>query len=607
VAAVQGIVLTVAASGLLDRLTAMIAVAAALLLLAESFGRDVIWLYRAGAGPRTRRALRLAVTVLALGLVWADLLAPGRAWEFSPAAFARLPVEGLVLAAVALVLPRWPRWIVAAVAGVLLGVLTIAKILNIAFYEFDDRAFDPVFDWASIRPAVGVVRAAIGSANADIAFALVVLGLVVLVCAIIAATVHITTVASRHRRGAFRGLAVLTAVWAVCAGLSLQFVPGFPVASTSAAGVAVAQVRAIQAAFTDQRFFEQAIHSPDPEARVPASDLLSGLRGKDVVIAFVEAYGDVAIRGTSFSAGIDASLRQDDASLASAGWSTRSAWVTAPSYGGVSQLAHSTLQSGVWVDSLQRYAELLGTSRFTLSGAFGKAGWRTVSDSPEDGPSFPAGKSFYHFDQLLDRDNVGYHGPAFSYASMPDQYTFAAFQRLELTPGHKPVMAEMDLVSSHWPWSPVPTMVPWDKVGDGSIYGPMTAKRASLFAIESNASLERQLYSKSIQYSMQALTSWVTELNDPNLVVILLGDEQPDTPISTPGRTSHELPISIIARDPSVFRQIDSWRWQDGLVPGNSAPDELMSAFRNQFLDTFSTASSAVASAHRPAAPQQPR
>ena len=50
VAAVQGIVLTVAASGLLDRLAGMIAVAAALLLLAESFGRDVIWLYRTGAG-----------------------------------------------------------------------------------------------------------------------------------------------------------------------------------------------------------------------------------------------------------------------------------------------------------------------------------------------------------------------------------------------------------------------------------------------------------------------------------------------------------------------------------------------------------------------------
>ena len=46
VAAVTGIVLIVAASGLIDRRTGMIAVAAALLLLAESFGRNVMWLYR---------------------------------------------------------------------------------------------------------------------------------------------------------------------------------------------------------------------------------------------------------------------------------------------------------------------------------------------------------------------------------------------------------------------------------------------------------------------------------------------------------------------------------------------------------------------------------
>ena len=72
VAAVQGIVLTVAASGVVDRRTGMIAVAAALLLLAESFGRNVIWLYRTGAGPRTRRALRIAITGLAVVLLWGD-------------------------------------------------------------------------------------------------------------------------------------------------------------------------------------------------------------------------------------------------------------------------------------------------------------------------------------------------------------------------------------------------------------------------------------------------------------------------------------------------------------------------------------------------------
>jgi hypothetical protein len=605
VAAVQGIVLTVAASGLLDRLTAMIVVAVALLLLAESFGRDVIWLYRAGAGPRTGRALRLAIIAVSVVLVWSDLLAPDRAWQFTPAAFVRIPLEGLVLVAVALVLPPRPRRIVAAVAGILLSVLTFAKILNVAFYEYADRAFNPVFDWASIGSAVRTVRAAIGVKSTDIALAVLGLGLILLVCAITAATIHITTVAARHRRAAVRGLAALTAVWAVCAGLSLQLVPRSPVASTSAAGLAVAQLRATQAAFQDQRLFEQAIHSPDPEARIPASDLLTGVRGKDVIIAFVESYGDVSVQGTTFSPGIDAALRRDNASLAGAGWSAQSAWVTAPSYGGTSQLAHSTLQSGVWVNSLQRYAELTGTQRFTLSGAFGKAGWRTVSDSPEDGPSFPVGTSFYHFDQLLNRFNVGYHGPHFGYASMPDQYVLAEFQRLELAPGHRPVMAEMDLVSSHWPWTPLPTMVPWNQVGDGSIFDPMPAKGES--AIGRSANTVRQAYGRSIQYTMQALTSWVTELNDPNLVLILLGDEQPDAPISTPGRVSHNLPISIIARDPSVFRQIASWRWQDGLLPGRSAPLAPMSAFRDQFLDTFSTVSSQAASVHGPAAPQQPR
>ncbi len=605
VAAVQGIVLTVAVSGLLDRLAGMIAVAAALLLLAESFGRDVIWLYRAGAGPRTHRALRLAITVLSAVLVWGVLVAPDRALRFTPAAFARIPVEGLVLVAIALVLPTWPRRIVAAVAGILFALLTLVKILNIAFYEEIGRAFNPVFGWLDIGPAVGVVRDSIGPTRTNIALAALWLGVILLVGAITAATIHITTVAARQRRATVRGLAALTAVWALCAGLSLQFVPGSPVASTSAAGLAVVQVRDTQTALRDQRRFEKVLHGSDPEASVPVSDLLTGLRGKDVIIAFVESYGQVAVQGTNFSPGIDAVLRRDTASLAHAGWSTRSAWLTSPGFGGVSQLAHSTLQSGLWVNTELRYAELVASRRFTLSDAFGKAGWRTVSDSPEDDPVWPPGTQFYHYDKLYNRFNVAYHGPAFSYASMPDQYTMAELQRLELGPGHKPVMAEIDLVSSHYPWAPLPTMVPWNKIGNGSIFDPMPARGETPLSVLGSASKERQAFAKGIQYSLQALTSWVTELNDPNLVLILLGDEQPASPITRPG-ASHEVVVSIIAHDPSVFRQIAPWRWQDGLLPGPSAPLEPMNAFRNHFLGAFSTASSQAASAHRPAAPEPP-
>jgi phosphatidylglycerophosphate synthase len=606
VAAVQGIVLTVAASGLLDRRAGMIAVAAALLLLAESFGRAVIWLYRTGAGPRTRRTLRLASTVLSVSLVWGVLVAPGRIFQLTPAAFARIPVEGLALVAVTLVLPAWPRRAVAAVAGILFGLLTLVKILNMAFYQEIGRAFNPVFGWADIGPAVGVVRDAIGATLTNIALAALWLGLILVIGAITAAAIHITTVAARHRRATVRGLAALTAVWALCAGLSLQLVPGSPVASTSAAGLVVAQVRSTQAALRDERRFEQVLHRSDPEASVPASGLLTGLRGKDVIIAFVESYGQSAVHRTSFSAGVDAVLRQSTASLARAGWSTQSAWVTSPSYGGISQLSHSTLQSGLWVDTELRYDELVASRRFTLSDAFSKAGWRTVSDSPEDDYVWLPGTAFYHFNQIYDRRNAGYHGPAFSYASMPDQYTLAEFQRRELAPGHKPVMAEIDLVSSHTPWAPLPAMVPWNKVGNGSIFDSMPARSESPVTVWRNPSTVRQFFGRSIQYSLRALTSWVTELNDPNLVLILLGDEQPAAPITSAG-ANHQVPISIVARDPSVFRQIASWHWQDGLLPGHSAPLEPMDAFRNQFLGAFSTASSQVASAHGPAAPGPPR
>jgi phosphatidylglycerophosphate synthase len=603
VAAVQGIVLTGAASGLLDRRAGMIAVAAALLLLAESFGRAVIWLYRTGAGPRTRWALRLAITVLSVVLVWGVLVAPDRVFQLTPAAFARIPLEGLALVAVALVLPAWPRRIVAAVAGILFGLLTLVKVLNMGFYAEIGRAFNPVLDWGDISPAIGVVRDAIGATLTNIALVALWLGLILVIGAITASAIHITAVAARHRRGAVRALAALTAVWALCAGLSLQLVPGSPVASTSAAGLVVAQVRDTQTALRDQRRFEQVLHGSDPEASVPASDVLTGLRGKDVIIAFVESYGQVAVQGTTFSPGVDAVLRRDSTSLARAGWSTQSAWLTSPTFGGISWLAHSTLQSGLWVSTEQRYAQLIGSRRFTLSAAFNKAGWRTVSDVPSNDYYWPSGTSFYHYDKLYDRRNVGYHGPTFSYASMPDQYTLAAFQRLELTPGHKPVMAEIDLASSHTPWAPLPTMVPWNKVGNGSIFDPMPARSESPITVWRNANTVRQFYGRSIQYSLQALTSWVTELNDPNLVLILLGDHQPSSIVSGAG-ANHEVPISIVARDPSVFRQIASWRWQDGLLPGPSAPLEPMDAFRNQFLGAFSKVSSQAASAHGPAASQ---
>src|ERR1700722_1532055 len=191
VAAVQGIVLIVAVSGVLDRLIGMLAVAAALLLLADSYGRDVIWLYRAGVSPRTRRAVLLPVTVLSLVLVWGVLVAPDRVFQLTPSAFARVPVEGLVLVAVALVLPTRARRIVATVAGILLGLLTLVKIFNMGFYEGAGRPFNVVFDWGNIGPAVGVARDAIGTRSTNIAFIALFVVVILIIGAITASAMRV--------------------------------------------------------------------------------------------------------------------------------------------------------------------------------------------------------------------------------------------------------------------------------------------------------------------------------------------------------------------------------------------------------------------------------
>ena len=86
------------------------------------------------------------------------------------------------------------------------------------------------------------------------------------------------------------------------------------------------------------------------------------------------------------------------------------------------------------MDNQVLYDQLIASNRLTLTGAFKRAGWRTVADTPATERPWPEGQSFYHYDKIYDANNVGYQGPAFGYAPMTDQYTLAAFERNELAP-----------------------------------------------------------------------------------------------------------------------------------------------------------------------------
>jgi phosphatidylglycerophosphate synthase len=583
VTASQGVALVIAASEVPPLAVSRVLLAVALAMLAESFGRDVWWLWShrqdaPARSARVRNPITTAVlTVLALAVVWFALVFPTRPWLLTPGSFVRLPLEGLVVLGLAVALPTRVGRLVPWVIGPLLGVLVLIKVFDLGFFIFFDRAFNPVEDWSFLSVGVGTVRDTFGNRDADLAIAAsIVIGLTALVVPALAVG-RLTRVATHHRGPSLRAIGVLTAAWALCWVFGAQ-VSGAGIASTSAAHLAVGEVRAVQADIRNQAEYKALLARKDPFASTPPGRLLKGLRGKDVLLVFVEAYGQMALQGTSFSPGIDQVVNAGNQQLQADGFSSRSGWITSPTFGGGSALSHATLLSGTWVNSPGRYSQLVKSKRLTLPAAFGRAGWRTVADVPSTHGAWPDGKSFYHFEKIYERGGILYRGPRFGFSAMPDQYALQVLQNRELAKrNRRPIFAEIDTTSSHNPWFRIPPLISWKRLGNGSIFNRLPVDRIG-------TSDTQQGYAHSIQYSLRTLDSFVERYGNKNTVLIVLGDEQPSTVIS---QANHQVPISIIAHDPKVIDRLSSWGWTDGMLPSSTAPVWLMSAFRNRFLNAF--------------------
>jgi phosphatidylglycerophosphate synthase len=592
VTATQGIVLTVAAGRVLPRELTQGLLVAALALLAASFGQCVWWLWRhrhetaqAGdvAAPERgplRTGAAVALSVLALLLVWAALVAPNQPSDLTLGAFVRLPLELLVVVALAVVLPTTPRRVLIVVLGAVLSVLVVVKVLDMGFFTAFDRPFKPVDDSSYAGIGIETLRDAVGRSQADLVVAVAAVLVVALLAIPVLALLRVTRVAARHRTWALWAAAALSVVWVAFR------VGGAPVASSSAVALAVDEVQAVRTGLQDRAVLARQL-AHDPFRATRPDRLLTGLRGKDVLLVFVESYGRVAVQGSSFSRRVDTVLEQGNAQLRAAGFSSRSAFLTSPTFGGLSWLAHSTLQSGVRVDGQRRYHQLVQNDRLTLTRAFKRAGWRAVGVMPANHRAWPEGSTFYHYDRIYDRRNLGYRGPDFGLPPMPDQYTFLALQRRELAKRHRPpLFAEVDLISSHAPWTRIPRLISWDDVGDGSIFGRIPPEESTQAALFGDGKRARSAYGHSIEYSLRSLFSFVQRYGDKNLVLVVLGDHQPATVVTGEGAT-HDVPVSVIAHDPKVMDQIAGWGWQNGMSPSPQAPVWPMDAFRDRFLTAF--------------------
>ncbi|KOX11155.1 sulfatase [Streptomyces sp. NRRL B-3648] len=510
---------------------------------------------------------------------------PDRLDGLTPAAFLRLPVEGIALIALPLVLPPRARRAGAAAGGFLTGLLALLKGLDMGFQEVLLRPFDPVLDWSLLGNAADYLRETSGRSGAlPAAAGVLALALAVLALTTLAA-VRLATVTARHRGHAVRVTLVLALAWTACVTLGLRS-GGVPVAAAADADLVGDRVRQVRTSLADGRVFRRrAAH--DAFAHTPPGRLLTGLRGKDVLVTFVESYGRTALEDPAVAPRVGAVLGEGTAALRAAGFRARSGWLRSPVTGGGSWLAHATFLSGLWISNQQRFHTLTASDRTTLTGAFRKAGaWRTAGIMPGIDRAWPEG-GFFGLDHVYDRDRLGYHGPAFGWSQVPDQFTLEALWRLESGRRDRgPLMAEIVLTSSHHPWAPVPRTTDWRTLGDGSVFRRLGRDGKGAEEVWKDPRSLRAGYRDAIAYSLRSVIGFLRRHGDERTVLVLLGDHQP-VPAVTGSSPRKDVPVTIVAHDPEVLERISGWGWTDGLRPAPDAPVWAMDAFRDRFLTAY--------------------
>ena len=524
------------------------------------------------------------LNIAAVVFIFVALVIPNRLSEIGFSSFLVFPLE-LVIVALVLLVPDRRGLVLRWAMAVLLALGAIFTCADIATHKVFARPFNPVFDGYLFINGMNLLNGVIGKVGA----LLVAVLLALFVLAIVVGAFWVLGRVQGLLRTSVRASATLLA-----SGLVLWwvlFLAGSPRASIQFYQHLLAHARDIVATATDIKSFNAQLEQTD--ALVPNDeDLFALLRGKDLLVIFVESYGRTVLDNPEFAPQIRPLLERTGDELAENGFATRSGFLTSPTLGGLSWLAHGTAMSGLWIDNQIRYNSLMISKRPTLNRLFNQAGWRTVAVMPAITMDWPEG-NFYGYDHIYDAHNLGYQGKPFNWVTMPDQYTLAAFQERERSQKTRaPLMAEIALISSHAPWTPVPQLIDWHAVGDGRVFDAQATSGDSPEEVWKNNARIRLQFRLSIEYALATIASYIKTYGDDNLVVLVLGDHQP-APIVT-GDTgqlkigSRDVPIHLIARDAKVIDAVAHWQWTPGMLPTADAPVWRMDELRDRLIDTFS-------------------
>jgi hypothetical protein len=312
--------------------------------------------------------------------------------------------------------------------------------------------------------------------------------------------------------------------------------------------------------------------------------LLDALEGRDVILIWIESYGRASFDNPLYAPTHLATLQRAEDEIARTGMAMKSGWLTSPTSGGQSWLAHGALASGLWTSDNGRYNAMLASGHKWLFHFAQEAGYRTAAVMPAITMGWPESLAM-GFDLVIPAADIPYKGDRFRWVTMPDQYTLATYPSL-LAPDPRPNFVQIALISSHAPWTPIADMVPWEDVGDGTIFNEMAARGPAPKELWADRDAVRDAYRRSVDYTLQVTFSHVARLGDAAPLVIVAGDHQAAGFVS--GSDNMDVAVHMIG-PPPLLERLDHWNWSDGLIPASDGPVRRMDNFRNDFLDAFTT------------------
>ncbi len=453
-----------------------------------------------------------------------------------------------VLLAVALFPARGLRMLVVVLAL----ALVVLRVADLGTYAAFSRPFNPLLDMHLLVSGWGLLASSVGRVEA--------LGYILAILTALAAVGWLLWISlaripriGRAGRGVTVALPMVAVLVAVVAPQSAPF---------AATPVVAGQIARMTRGVADLAAFTEALdEAPTPAPRFAALD------GHDVILAFVESYGRSWLDDPQFAETAVPRLEAVERRLAEAGWHMRSAWAAAPTRGGQSWLSHGTLLSGLWVDSQTRYDRLITSDRASLNELFRRAGWRTGAAMPAITLDWPEA-GWFGYDITLDAEALDYAGKPFEWVTMPDQYTWTAMDRMLRAPG--PDMIEIALVTSHAPWTPLPRIVAWEAVGDGSIFDGTLRDGGTPREVWSAPETIRAQYSKSLDYALEIAGQYIAN-DDEDTLFVILGDHQP-APLLTGQDAPPDVPVHVISRDPSLLDRLPAAHFSRGMIPTPDAP-----------------------------------